>query len=160
MLSSAKKSVPTREQFIQPYFIEIAPDGVIIAACDRSTNLFQKRNIYDFLDKNFAVVFAQLGTVSPALPTDHSGETLPSLIELSIRGPGAGVKPFLIRWTPVPLHTPEEKKGGWQLTGMRIQGGHYPPADPAEAFLPVEEAQIQAGLVKYVSDIIITTDLE
>jgi len=160
MLSSAKKSVPTREQFIQPYFIEIAPDGVIIAACDRSTNLFQKRNIYDFLDKNFALVFAQLGTVSPALPTDHSGETLPSLIELSIRGSGAGVKPFLIRWTPVPLHTPEEKKGGWQLTGMRIQGGHLPPADPAEAFLPVEEAQIQAGLVKYVSDIIITTDLE
>jgi PAS domain S-box-containing protein len=71
MLSSAKKSVPTLKQFIQPYFIEIAPNGAVTAAC------------------------ARLGTIDTFSP---SRITIPRSLDLSVYKPGS--RSFLIRWTP------------------------------------------------------------
>ena len=91
MLSSAKKSVPTLKQFIQPYFIEIAPDGAITATCTRSVTILEKNNIYN-----------------------HLGTTVPRSIDLSVNRPGS--RSFLIRWTPTPANEPVE--GGWQFAGV------------------------------------------
>ena len=44
MLSSAQKSVPTTKQFRQPYFMDIAPDGVILSTCSRVAALLERRN--------------------------------------------------------------------------------------------------------------------
>lgn len=145
MLSSAPKSVPTREQFIQPYFIEIASDGAIKATCARFTSLLKKRNIYPFLEKNILEIFSQLGKLTPELPDRFPRQIIPTLIDLSISG--RGIKPFLIRWISTPVYSSQEETGNWQLSGIKI----YPSAS-GTTFSP------ESSLVNYVSDIIVTTD--
>jgi len=163
MLSSAPKSVPTREQFIQPYFIEIASDGAIKATCARFATLLKKWNIYPFLGKNVLEVFNQSGKLSPGLPYHFPAETLPKVIDLSIGGPD--IKPYLIRWITTPVNTPEGETVSWQLSGMKIYPHHCEKAateDTGDDTRPAAEydLQYQANLVKYVSDIIVTTDLQ
>ena len=159
MLSSAPKSVPTREQFIQPYFIEIAPDGAIKSTCARFATLLKKRNIYQFLGKNVLEIFNQSGKLSPGLPYHFPEETLPKIIDLSIVG--TGIKPYLIRWITTPVYTPEGETGSWQLSGMKIYPDHFGKAGTEGDSRPTgDELQYQASLVKYVSDIIVTTDLQ
>jgi len=162
MLSSAPKSVPTREQFIQPYFIEIDSDGAIKATCARFAALLKKRDIFGFLERNILEIFAQLGKLSPKLPDHFPKETLPKLIDLSLSAP---TKPFLIRWIMTPAFTSEGETGNWQLSGMKIYSNDLDSpsrtADTRDHSRPVEEDwQYQASLVRYVSDIIVTTDLQ
>ena len=153
MLSSAKKSVPTIKQFIQPYFIEIAPDGAIIAVCARFTALLQKREIYIFPEQDLFRVFAQLGKTDPLLSTDLSKDGLPQIIDLSLNGPDT--KPFIIRWTSTPVFNSGGSGGGWQLTGMKIyRNGSATPDTQADG------QHYQANLVNYVSDIVVSTDLQ
>ncbi|HTI12474.1 MAG TPA: PAS domain S-box protein [Puia sp.] len=159
MLSSAPKSVPTREQFIQPYFIEIASNGAIKATCARFTTLLKKRNIYPVLEKNIQEIFAQLGKLTPGFPEQFQETALPGLIDLSING--RGVKPFLIRWIATPVYSPEGETGNWQLSGMKIYPESSRAAGSREPSRQAgDELQYQASLVKYVSDIIVTTDLQ
>jgi signal transduction histidine kinase len=117
MLSSAKKSVPTPKQFVQPYFIEIAPDGAIMAVCPRFSNLLQKNSLSSYLEKKVTDVFLQLGDLDSKFePADLSRMTLPISFDLSVNKPC--IRPFVIRWTPTPADDPEES--GWQLTGVGI----------------------------------------
>jgi len=112
MLSSAPKSVPTREQFIQPYFIEIASDGAIKATCARFATLLKKRNIYQFLGMNVLDVFRQSGKLTPELPYHFPETALHKVIDLHIKG--SGIKPYLIRWISTPVYTAEGETGNWQ----------------------------------------------
>jgi signal transduction histidine kinase len=117
MLSSAKKSVPTPKQFVQPYFIEIAPDGAIMAVCPRFSNLLQKNSLPGHLEKKVTDVFLQLGDLDSKFdPADLFRTTLPISFDLSVNKPG--IRPFIIRWTPTPADDPAA--GGWQLTGVGI----------------------------------------
>ena len=119
MLSSANKSGPTIKQFIQPYFIEIAPDGALIAFCTRFNALLQKRGIIDgYPGKNIAHVFSQLGFQHPALTGDFSKDRLGKSMDLSLYPTGG--KPFTIRWTLSPLSGTHERPGRWQLTGIKV----------------------------------------
>jgi PAS domain S-box-containing protein len=121
MLSSAKKSVPTIKQFVQPYFIETAPDGAITATCPRFATILQKNNIYNYLEKSIIDVFRQLGTPDPGFnPSTLTRAALPLSWDLTIDR--NGIRPMIIRWTPSPANDPEG--GGWQFTGVRI----YPDA--------------------------------
>ena len=158
MLSSAKKSVPTIKQFIQPYFIEIAPDGVVIAACARFTAILQKRGIYNFLEQELSDIFAQLGGCDPLLPSGFRKDP-PSVIDLSVNGQHS--KPFTIRWTLTPLGSnTADPGGGWQLTGMKLYGKAAGTDPRNDRRAEEKDTHYQANLVNYVSDIIISTDLE
>jgi PAS domain S-box-containing protein len=174
MLSSAKKSVPTLKQFIQPYFIEIAPDGAIAATCTRFVTILEKNNIYNHLGKNIVELFLQLGTLDTKFDTSSLSRTaIPRSIDLSVNRPGS--RSFLIRWTPTPANEPVE--GGWQFTGVRIHmdiAAIVPGIVPTT--IPVISAKKRsagtqrkaikkhglflADLVKYVSDIIVSTDTQ
>lgn len=91
MLSSANKSGPTIKPFIQPYFIEIAPDGAVISFCSRFNALLHKKGVYDvYPGKNIAQVFLQLGGL-----------------------------PDMIRWTPTLLPGLPGQPANWQLTGVK-----------------------------------------
>lgn len=149
MLGSAKKSLPTIKQFIQPYFMEIAPDGAIINVCARFTALLNNRNILTFPDKNITDIFSQLGKSEPALSIDIAKDGLPEIIDLHVESPDA--RPFIIRWTPIPIHisgVSGENCESWQLNGMKI----YPESKFARDTMP-------PPLSKYISDIIVSTDL-
>jgi len=148
MLSSANKPGPTTiKQFVQPYFIEIAPDGAITAVCSRFNNLLQKKNAHKFLDENVLDLFSQIGCLDSGLSFDFSGSIIPKSFDLSIGVPG--LRPFVIRWTPSPSSSPDENPGGWQLTGMRI----YTDALRAMETPPAEdEIRYQANLVKLAQE--------
>src|SRR5450631_3537962 len=186
MLSSAKKVGPTIKQFVQPYFIEIAPDGAITAVCTRFTTLLQKKNVHKFLDENIIDVFGQLGSLNSALIFNFPVSALPRSFDLSMTTKGG--KPYVIRWIPTPCPSPDGNAAGWQLTGLKIytdthgisgaldfhdghlvSNGHddspnghnrWDTADARANGMPEEELRYQANLVKYVSDIIISTDLQ
>src|ERR1700722_18729964 len=153
MLSSAPKSVPTSKQFRQPYFMDIASDGVVLSTCNRFAALLKKREIQHALGANVLEVFSRLGKTITPIDSDSFPQHLPELIDLSV--PGLGSRPFTIRWIPTPRYPLDMNPGGWQLTGLKIHTGPSTP-DPLSA----EEPNIPAGLIKQVSDIIITTDLE
>jgi PAS domain S-box-containing protein len=168
MLSSAKKSVPTTKQFIQPYFIEIAPGGAIKATCARFSALLQKRELDDFLGMNVLEVFARLGAPDPHSLSGWLKEGFHSTFDMPVRR--EGTRPFTIRWTrtPIHFHSTRENESGWQLTGMKVDPGQavlYDPVDIRGSKIftkrtEKEEWPIQAGLARYVSDIIVTTDLQ
>lgn len=156
--------MPTLKQFIQPYFIEIAPDGAITATCTRFATILEKNNIYNPLGKNIIELFLQLGTLDTTFDTSSfSRIAIPRSIDLSVNRPG--FRSFLVRWTPTPANEPVE--GGWQFTGVRIHMD-------TRAFVPVISAKKRsassqrksikkdglflADLVKYSSDIIVSTD--
>jgi len=158
MLSSAKKSGPTIKQFIQPYFIEIAPDGAITALCARFTAFLEKKGIHDPLEKNVLEVFSHIGRLDPDPGPQFSAPVLPGSFDLTINSQGS--KPCFIRWTATPVHD-GESAGGWQLTGMKIYGETARSADGRDHRRPADdELRHQANLVKYVSEIIVSTDLE
>src|ERR1700730_8852588 len=100
MLSSAKKSVPTTKQFIQPYFIEIAPEGAIKATCARFSALLQKRELYNFLGMNVLEVFTRLGAPDPALISGWLKKGFLSTLDMPVHR--EGTRPFFIRWTRTP----------------------------------------------------------
>ena len=157
MLSSAKKSVATTKQFIEPYYIEIAPGGAIVATCPRFSTFLFNKNIYSFLGKNVLDVFALLGYAGPSLsPFLFDRDDLP-IIDLPVHR--SGVCAFVIRWMPTPLRGLEGETEGWQLTGMRMD----PDPDHLEVkemCAVTEEGPGTAGLIRYVSDIVVTTDPE
>ncbi len=143
MLSSANKSVPTIEQFVQPYFIELAPTGAIAAVCDRFNSLLKKRNIHNYLGNNIIDVFLKLGTLNPTPEPDLFDPKFPLIpfpasFDLSVSSPGG--RSFIIRWMATPSREPipdqEGERGGWQLTGMRIY-----PDDPALVSVPVPKGK-------------------
>ena len=147
MLSSAKKSVPTTKQFIKPYFIEIAPKGAIRATCPRFSALLQKSDIFTVLGMNVLDVFAQISAPDTDLSPELYKDGWPSVIDLPVHRKGA--RSFVIRWMITPIPDGGGNAGSWQLTGMKtkmtMNTGHLP---------------IQSGLAKYVSDIIVMTDLD
>ena len=133
--------------------MDIASDGVVLSTCNRFAALLKKREISQPLGANVLEVFSKLGkTITPTGPGPFP-QHLPELIDLCV--PGLGSRPFTIRWIPTPRYPIDMNPGGWQLTGLKI---HTEPSTPT---LPdTEEPVIPAGLIKQVSDIIITTDLE
>ena len=160
MLSSAPKPVPTIKQFRQPYFMDIAPDGVILSTCNRFAGLLKRRNIHNFLGNNTLEVFSRLGRLDSTLNSSIFIQGLPQKIDLSVGG--AVARPFTIRWIPTPRYGLETDQDGWQLTGVKI----YTDTSTATALTATaprttpEEMPIPPGLIKQVSDIIVTTDLE
>lgn len=159
MLSSAPKSVPTTKQFRQPYFMDIASDGAVLSTCNRLATLLKRRKITHFLGRNVLEVFSALGKINPTLSPDIFEHGLPETIDLTVQVPGSPL--FSIRWLPTPRYAFEKGAAGngWQFTGLKIYTDPLPAV--AERSHPVaEEMAIPAGLIKQVSDIIVTTDLE
>src|ERR1700677_2842235 len=118
MLSSAPKSVPTTKQFRQPYFMDIAPDGLILSTCARFAALLNKKNIPEFLGNNFIEIFSRIGKTDAAFTPELLKSGLTQTIDLSIQGTGS--KSFPIRWIPTPRYAVEENTEGWQLTGTKV----------------------------------------
>ncbi len=133
--------------------MDIASDGVVLSTCNRFAALLKKREIQHALGANVLEVFSRLGKTITPIDADSFPQHLPELIDLSV--PGLGSRPCIIRWIPTPRYPLDMNPGGWQLTGLKIHTGPSTPAPPA-----TEEPNIPAGLIKQVSDIIITTDLE
>lgn len=139
--------------------MDIAPDGVILSTCTRFAALLKRRNIHNFLGSSLLDIFARLGKTEPTLTPEVIGQGLPGTIDLTVYGTGA--KSFTVRWVATPRFAPDSHGGGWQLTGPKIYADPFPESgerrhiviDPA---LP----EAAASLIKQVSDIIITTDLE
>src|ERR1700760_4379774 len=100
MLSSAQKSVPTTKQFRQPYFMDIAPDGVILSTCARFAALLKRRNIPNYLGSNLLDIFPRLGRTEPLLSAELLQQGLPHTIDLIVQGPSS--KSFIVRWIPTP----------------------------------------------------------
>jgi PAS domain S-box-containing protein len=133
--------------------MDIASDGVVLSTCNRFAALLKKREISQALGANVLEVFSRLGKTITPIGSDSFPQHLPEFIDLSV--PGLGSRPFTIRWIPTPRYPIDMNSGGWQLTGLKIH------TEPSTATLPnAEEPIIPAGLIKQVSDIIITTDLE
>jgi signal transduction histidine kinase len=118
LFRTATKHVPTTKHFIQPYFMDIAPDGAVKSVCARCTALVPKQSTDLFRERNIMEVFARLGKTDPGLFPALFKKVLPKTIDLFIDPPGQ--KPFVIRWTPTPLYAEEGHSTGWQLTGMKI----------------------------------------
>jgi PAS domain S-box-containing protein len=138
--------------------MDIAPDGAIRFTCARLAALLKRRNILNFLGSNLLEVFSRLGKTDPSLTPDHFTCGLPKSIDLSVQAPGS--KSFIIRWVPTPHYIMETKTGGWQLTGLKIYADPF-PAETGERRRPIpEEPTLPAGVIKQVSDIIVTTDVE
>jgi PAS domain S-box-containing protein len=162
MLSSAPKSVPTTKQFRQPYFMDIASDGAVLSTCNRLAALLKRRNITHFLGRNILEVFSALGKINPVLSVDIFNQGLPETIDLAVQVPGFPA--FTIRWLPTPQIAAHgaaalNHPGGWQFTGLKIYAD--PPSAAADRpYYVAEEMAIPAGLIRQVSDIIVTTDLE
>ncbi len=133
--------------------MDIASDGVVLSTCNRFAALLKKREIQHALGASVLEVFSRLGKTITPIGSDSFPQHLPELIDLSV--PGLGSRPYTIRWIPTPRYPVDMNPGGWQLTGLKIHTG---PSTPAP--LATEEPNIPAGLIKQVSDIIITTDLE
>ena len=144
--------------------MDIAPDGAIESTCARFAALLKKRNILNFLGVNVSDVFSRLGKTEPALTPDHLTPDhlkngLPRIIDLSVQAPGA--KSFLIRWIPTPRYNMELNAGGWQFTGVKIYADPFPAPEAGDRLLAIqEEMLVPAGLIRQVSDIIVTTDTE
>jgi PAS domain S-box-containing protein len=157
MLSSAPKSVPTTKQFRQPYFMDIAANGAVLSTCNRFDALLKRRNISHFLGRNVLEVFSGLGRIDTALDPDSFKQALPETIDLAIQVPES--RSFTIRWLATPRYETDIHPGGWQFTGVKI---YTDPLEPTanRPFTAAEDRTIPASLIKRVSDIIVTTDLE
>jgi PAS domain S-box-containing protein len=138
--------------------MDIAPDGVILSTCSRVAALLKRRNIQSFIGSNLLDVFPQLGRVEPGLTHESIRQGLPGTLDLTIQAPG--VKPFVIRWIATPGYPPNPHGGGWQLTGLKIYAGTFPEAERRRPAIDPSLPEAAASLIKQVSDIIITTDLE
>ncbi len=126
MLSSAKKSVPTVKQFVQPYFIQVAPTGAIAAVCDRFNRLLKIGAIHNYLDNNAIDVLLKRGALIPVpnagfFDPIFSPDSLPSTFDLRVNSAGGSF--FTIRWITAPAFDEGENAGGLQLTGVAIYPG-------------------------------------
>jgi PAS domain S-box-containing protein len=162
MLSSAPKSVPTTKQFRQPYFMDIASDGAVLSTCNRLAAVLERREISNFLGRNVLEVFSALGKINPGLSPDIFKHGLPETIDLAVQVPQS--RQFIIRWLTTPRYAVEGaassgSSGGWQFTGLKIYTDPV-PAVAERSYAASEEMAIPAGIIKQVSDIIVTTDLE
>src|SRR5258708_8063908 len=159
MLSSAPKSVPTTKQFRQPYFMDIAPDGAIESTCARFDALLKRRGIHNFLGTNVLELFPRLGKTEPLLTPENIKHGLPRIIDLPVQVPGA--KSFIIRWIPIPRYSMDVNAGGWQFTGLKIYTDPRSIPKNSDNLPPIQdEMPIPAGLIRQVSDIIVTTDTQ
>ena len=141
--------------------MDIAPDGVVLSTCSRFAALLKRRNINRFIGSPLLDIFARLGRTEPVLTPDVFRHGLPGAIDLTLQGPGS--RSFIIRWIPTPKYNLDTHAGGWQLTGPKIYTDLSPDnndrrrqASGDDHFLP----ETAASLIKQVSDIIVTTDLE
>jgi PAS domain S-box-containing protein len=137
--------------------MDIAPDGVILSTCSRVAALLKRRNIQSFIGSSLLDVFPQLGRIEPGLTHESIRQGLPGMLDLTIQG---GVKPFVIRWIATPSYPPDPHGGGWQLTGLKIYAGPFPEAERRRPAVDPSLPEAAASLIKQISDIIITTDLE
>ncbi|WP_188934884.1 sensor histidine kinase [Puia dinghuensis] len=139
--------------------MDIAPDGVVLSTCARFAALLKKRNIHNFLGTSLLDVFPRLGKTDTPLTPGLFRQGLPGTIDLRVQGPGS--KCFIIRWIPTPRYTPAA--GGWQLTGLKILAKAFSESTDRRHTFPEMEPSLPesaANLIKQVSDIIVTTDLE
>ncbi len=155
MLSSAPKSVPTTKQFRLPYFMDIASDGAILSTCNRFAALLKRRNIQNFLGNNVFNVFSGLGKIDASRGPRLLEAGMPDKIDLPVQGLGS--RPFTIRWIAAPQYGMDIHQGGWQFTGVKI---YSDPSTAGPRRAAPEEMIVPAGIIKQVSDIIVTTDLE
>lgn len=135
--------------------MDIAPDGVILSTCARFGALLKRRNIRNFIGSSLLDVFPRLGRTEPGLSPELIRKGMPGAIDLALQGPG---RACIIRWVAIPCYPPDIQ-GGWQLTGLRMYTEAYPGSGwrpPTGPTLP----EAAAILIKQVSDIIITTDVE
>jgi PAS domain S-box-containing protein len=137
--------------------MDIAPDGVILSTCARFAALLKRRNIYNFIGSNLLVIFPRLGKTEPALTPEIIRQGLPGILDLIVNGPG--LKSFVIRWIATPRFPTDLRGGGWQLTGPKIYAGPDCP-ERRRVFTDPSLGEAAASVIKQVSDIIITTDLE
>ncbi|HLZ89367.1 MAG TPA: PAS domain-containing protein, partial [Puia sp.] len=135
--------------------MDIAPDGVILSTCARFAALLKRRNIHDFLGSSLLDIFPRLGKTDPVLTPDLLENGLPPYIDLSVKGQSS--KPVTIRWIPTPKYALDFQ--GWQLTGPRLYADPFPESGDRRRTTS-EDMPVPANLIKQVSDIIITTDLE
>ncbi len=160
MLSSAKKSVPTTKQFIEPYYIEITPGGAITAACPHFSTLLFERNIYNFLGMYILEVFALLGAQDLSFFPGLFGKDQLPVFDLPVQR--TGMRTFIIRWLPIPLRGMAGGAEGWQLTGLRMDSDpgqvESDPPEIKEMSVVTTETPGTAGVIRYVSDIVVTTD--
>lgn len=160
MLSSAKKSVPTTKQFIEPYYIEITPGGAITAACPHFSTLLFERNIYNFLGMYILEVFALLGARDLSFFPGLFGKDQFPVFDLPVQR--TGMRTFIIRWLPIPLRGTGGGAEGWQLTGLRMDSDpgqvELDPTEIKEMSVVTTETQGTAGVIRYVSDIVVMTD--
>jgi PAS domain S-box-containing protein len=94
---------------------------------------------------NILDVFAQISTPDTDLSPELYKDGWPPVLDLPVHRKGA--HSFIIRWMFSPLPGIGGQTGGWQLTGMRLHTKPVPSPN-------------QAGLAKYVSGIIVMTDLD
>jgi PAS domain S-box-containing protein len=136
--------------------MDIASDGAVLSTCNRFAALLKRRNILHFLGRNVLEVLSALGEVNTTLSPDCFPHGLPEVIDLAVQVPRS--RSFTIRWLLTPRYPVDIHPGGWQFTGLKIYT-NVPVTDQREYSGPKEMA-IPAGLIKQVSDIIVTTDLE
>ena len=136
--------------------MDIASDGAILSTCNRFAALLKRRNIRHFLGRSVLEVFSGLGKINTVLAPDIFQQGLPETIDVAVQL--AGSRLFTIRWLPTPRFAMDIPPGGWQFTGLKIYIDPLPVVDRLQA--APEEMAIPAGLIKQVSDIIVTTDLE
>jgi PAS domain S-box-containing protein len=113
---------------------------------------------------NVLEAFNRFGAPDMDLSPELFKKSWPSTIDLPVRREDGRL--FIIRWIVTPIQDNGTNPGGWQLTGMRIQTNTRTNTRTnsrintlTNADAPSEQLPIQAGLAKYVSDIIVTTDL-
>ena len=137
--------------------MHVAPDGAVTSTCVRFAALLKRRNIHSFLGVGVLDIFSRLGRTDPQPGPDSLGPGMPRTIDLSVQTPGA--KSFIIRWTPVPRYGMEPADGGWQFTGQKIYADPFPAPATGKTLIE-DEMPVPAGLIRQVSDIIITTDTQ
>ena len=139
--------------------MDIASDGAVLSTCNRFAALLKRRNVLHILGRNVLEVLSGLGKIITALDPDIFRYGLPETIDLAVEVPRS--RSFIIRWLPTPRYEVDIHPGGWQFTGLKFytdtQEYETGLSYPASA---TEEIAISSGLVKQVSDIIVTTDLE
>lgn len=137
--------------------MDIASDGAVLSTCNRFAALLKRRNIQHFLGRNVLEVFSSLGKINTVLAQDIFHRGLPETIDVAVELTRS--RGFTIRWLPSPRYAMDIHPGGWQFTGLKIYADpSMPSGDRPQA--AAEEMEIPAGLIKQVSDIIVTTDLE
>lgn len=137
--------------------MDIASDGAVLSTCSRFAAVLKRRNIRHFLGRNVLEVLSDLGKIDTALVRDVFQCGLPETIDVAVQL--ARSRSFTIRWLPSPRYAVGIHPGGWQFTGLKIYTDPVSAAGDRPQTVP-EEMAVPHGLIKQVSDIVVTTDLE